>query len=240
VRPGSGVFAAASFRLFGRGTSPDPLLPHLTWMQSNGATDENDVERLQDAFVRQLGPAWRSFHQAALVTRVLLLRAAASFVDTAVLKRIDGFLMEMTLRPADLPQDMADLRVLVQEHQDDERLVQWIESVAAFHGFERTVVLGAINHLHQHKGLVAFRYGEMPWLPFVDRTYWASVHFLGRKRCMAECAGVFSHFLAEKDARQAIAEPQVDHAVEGIRRAWRERLVYNRRIGGWVRVEPDA
>jgi hypothetical protein len=212
----------------------------MTWMQSNGATDENDGERLRDAFVRQLGPAWRSFHEASLVTQVLLLRAAAAFIDVDILDKIDSALMAMMPRPAHFPRDIADLRALVLRHQDDERLVQWIEGVAACHGFERTTVLGAINHLHRHKGLVAFRQGDMPWLPFIDRTYWASVHFLGWKRFMAECAGVFSHYLAERHARQAIAEPQVEGAVEGIGRAWRERLVYSRLRGGWVRVEPDA
>jgi hypothetical protein len=209
-------------------------------MQSNGAADENDVERLWDAFARQIGPAWRSFHEASLVTKVLLLRAAAAFIDRDTLEQIDSTLMEMMDRPADLPRDMADLRWLVLSHQDDARLVEWIEGVAAFHGFERTAVLGAISHVHRHKGLAAFRRDDMPWLPFVDRTYWASIHFLGRKRCMAECAGVSSHFLAEKNARQAIAEPQIDEAVEGIRRAWRERLVYDRVSGGWVRAELDA
>lgn len=221
------------------GMSPQQLLPLMTWMQSNGATDETDAERLRDAFVRQLGPTWRSFNEASLVTQVLLLRAAANFIDLDLLKQMDETLMAMMHRPADLARDMADLRALVHLHQTDERLVQWIESIAAYHGFERTVVLGAINHVRRHKG-VSFRSSDMPWLPFIDRGYWAAVHFNGWRLIMAECAGVFSHLLAEKAARHAIREPQVDYAVEGIRRAWRERLVYSRLRGGWVRVEPDA
>lgn len=240
VRPGPGRLGRVAFRFLGMGTSPQQLLPLMTWMQSNGAADENDVERLRGAFVGQLGPAWRSFREASLVTQVLLLRAAASFIDLEMLKQMDGSLAAMMPRPTDLARDMADLQALVRLHQNDERLVGWIETIAAYHGFERTVVLGAISHVHRHKGLVAFKRDEMPWLPFIDRGYWAAVHFSGRSQFMAECAGVFSHLFAEKAARHAIAEPQVDGAVEGIRRAWRQRLVYSRLRGGWVRVEPDA
>lgn len=212
----------------------------MTWMQSNGAADENDVVRLRDAFIGQLGPAWRSFHEASLVTQVLLLRGAASFIDLEILKQVDESLVAMMSRPTDLARDMADLRALVRLHQNDERLVGWIETIAAYHGFERTAVLGAISHVHRHKGLVAFMRDDMPWLPFMDRGYWAAVHFSGRRQFMAECAGVFSHLFAEMAASHAISEPQVDDAVEGIQRACRQRLVYSRLRGGWIRVEPEA
>ncbi|MNU30411.1 hypothetical protein D3C71_188960 [compost metagenome] len=239
MRPGAGRLGRIAFRFLGIGMSPQQLLPLMAWIQSSGATDENDVTRLRGAFVKQLGPAWRSFHEASLVAQVLLLRAATAFIDPDRLKQIDESLMELMDRPFDLARDMADLSAVVRLHVDD-RLVQWCESFEPYHGFESTVVLGAIRHVHRHKGLVAFRRYDMPWLPFVDRVYWASVHFSGRRQFMAECAGVFSHLLAETAARHAIREPQIDGAVEGIQRAWRERLVYSRLRGGWVRVEPDT
>jgi hypothetical protein len=206
---------------------------HLTWLKWNGVVDTHDAGRVQAALVEQLGPAWRSFSEASIVTKVLLLRAAAAFHDLAALRDMDASLLLMMRRPPSLPRDMADVRAVVERYEGDTRFIEWIDHVGARHGFERTVVLGAVDHLLRHKGVVAFRRNDMPWLPFVDRAAWIAVHFHGWRVFSAECVGIFSHFQAEKAARAAIKAPQVEGAVDGIRTAWRERMVFDPRRGTW-------
>ncbi len=234
IRPHPGFLGRLAFRLLGHGTFPEPLAPHMAWMLSNGAGNVNDIERIRQAFVAQLGPGWRSFREASPVTKIMMLRAAACFIDKETLKDIDESLVVMLDRPASLARDMADIMKVVRRYEGDARYVEWIDQIGSHHGFERTAIVGAIDHVWRHKGVIGFKDAEMPWLPFVDRTTWIAAYFRGRRIFAPECAGIFSHLLAERSERKAIHEPHVDGAVEGIQRAWRERLVFDPRRGAWV------
>jgi len=237
VRPAYGFLGRTSFRLLGRGISPGNLAPLMTWMLANGATDGNDIERIRLAFSNQLGPSWRSFAEASVITKVLLLRTAASFHDSELLGHMDADLMKMMAAPVSLPSDMAVLRAFAKRYGGDRKLVGWIDGFAVRHGFERTVLIGLVRYVLHKKGMVRLASRDMPWLPFVDRASWIAIHFCGRRHFAAECAGVYSHLAAEEAAGEAIRGPRVTDAIEGMRSAWRERVVYDPREGEYVLAE---
>ena len=56
----------------------------------------------------------------------------------------------------------------------------------------------------------------MFWLKEFDRALWYALQNDGRKMMFVEGAGISAHYMAEREALRAIAEPQVAGAVEGL------------------------
>lgn len=231
----------ASLWPFRRGESPADLVPVLSWMHAMGATDIEDIAPIRAAFAGQLGPSWRGCENASVVTRVLLLRAAACFFDGPLLERIDSELSAIMASPVSAARDMAAVRSVADRHGSAHSFADWIDTIAQGHGYESTALVAVIRHVFRHKGIVALKSRDTPWLPFVDRRAWIAIHFTGLKAFAPECAGIYSHLAAEQRAGHALSEPHVDEAIAGLHAAWRDRLIRDRRTKVWRRAEalPD-
>jgi hypothetical protein len=234
VRPRAGLLGSIAFELAGRGERPRPLTSHQEWMHSDAVTHPEAIEQLRRVFIGQLGPSWKSFSEASPVTRLIMLRLAATFLDPSVVKDIDASLEVITSRPVSMTLDLADIESVLRRYEADPKFGDWADHMARRNAFERTVVLAAVEHALRYKGSAAVRIEDLPWLPFVDRTLWAAIHFKICHLVSEECAGIFSHLNAEKREHAAIAEPQVDHALDCARKSWRERLVFDVRRRSWV------
>ena len=85
------------------------------------------------------------------------------------------------------------------------------------HHYVRTVLMALLDK--KNKG--AREYGVMPtawfrWLKMADRRTWYALNDLGLDVASAEAAGIRAHYLAERVARTAIAEPQIEPAIKGL------------------------
>jgi hypothetical protein len=223
TRPDGGRTGAVLYHLLGRGLSPEGPLPMRTWMLLNGVDDVEDHAGLRRIFIGQLGPEWHGFSSAGVVTKVLLLRVAAAFLDNAVFVEMDDMLGEIMSRSPDVPKDMRTVESVVRRFSARIDIVEWIDRFGHFHGFERTLLLGMTQWVIHKKGVLPLRAPHLPWLPYLDRASWLGLQFLGLRVFTAEVAGMFAHMQSEKTVRNAIPIPDVDAAIAGAVAAWRGR-----------------
>jgi intracellular multiplication protein IcmP len=65
------------------------------------------------------------------------------------------------------------------------------------------------------------------WLKPVDRKLWYMLNTVGRQTPFAEVAGVYAHWLAEKEAGKRMLVPMVEEATKALEIALKE-VVYRR------------
>lgn len=224
TRPGEGKTGAILYRLFGRGVSPSGPLPLRSWMMLNGVSDIEDFDGLRPVFAGQLGAEWRGFDHCGIVTKALLLRVAAAFLDGAVFSEIDDIFDGMMSRSPDAPKDLRTVEAVVRRFSGHRQIVEWIDRFGEHHGFERTLLLGMTEWVIRRKGILPLRPPHLPWLPYLDRTSWLALQFLGLRMFPPEVAGVFSHFVSEKKARKALHVPDVGDAMVGAVASWQGRV----------------
>ena len=59
----------------------------------------------------------------------------------------------------------------------------------------------------------------MRWMRFYDREMWYVLQNIGRQSVLSEGGAALAHFLYEAKSQTAIAEPQLDKAVNGLEMA---------------------
>ena len=65
------------------------------------------------------------------------------------------------------------------------------------------------------------------WLKPVDRRLWYTLNSVGRQTPFAEVAGIFAHWIAEKEAGRKLLVPMVDEATKALEIVLTE-VVYRR------------
>lgn len=88
-----------------------------------------------------------------------------------------------------------------------------VQTIIEHHAFNRTVIFGLFM---QARRLGVLQPAEMRWLRFFDRELWYILETIGRQAGYAEAAAVLSHYLYESKSAAALAEPQLDKAVNGL------------------------
>lgn len=220
TRPSAGRKGALLYHLTGRGLSPPGPLPLQEWMKANLVDGIDDEDGLRRVFEGQVGARWRGFAEAGTHTKALLLRVAAAYFDDKALEEIDGMLGRIMSCAPDAMDDTAMVDAVVARFGGRDDFVELVERFAAFHGFERTLLLGFTQWVIHRKGVLPLRNNDVPWLAYTDQTSWLGLRFLGLRVFTVEVAGLFSHLLFEKVEKKAIAAAQVTNAIEGTRTAW--------------------
>lgn len=88
-----------------------------------------------------------------------------------------------------------------------------IQTIIEHHAFNRTVIFALFM---QARRLGVLPPAEMRWMRFFDRELWYILETIGRQASFAEGAAVLSHYLYESKSAAALAEPQLDKAVNGL------------------------
>jgi hypothetical protein len=192
-------------------------------MLLNGVSDVEDTVGLRRVFIEQLGAEWRGFASAGVVSKILLLRVAAAFHDPSVFSEMDDMLLEIMPRFPDAPKDLRTVESVIRRFSERQDMVEWIDRFGEFHGFERTLLLGMTQWVIHKRGCLPLRARNVPWLPYLDRTSWLGLQFLGLRVFTSEVAGVFAHIESEKVARKACRDPKVEAAIVGTSSAWHSR-----------------
>jgi len=81
------------------------------------------------------------------------------------------------------------------------------------HAYNRTVIFALFM---QARRLGVLQPAEMRWMRFFDRELWYVLETIGRQAGFAEAAAVLSHYLYESKLGAALAEPQLDKAINGL------------------------
>lgn len=91
-----------------------------------------------------------------------------------------------------------------------------VQTILEKHAYIRTVIIALFI---QARRLGVLQPAEMRWMRFFDRELWYILETIGRQATFAEAAGVLSHYLYEIKTDVALAEPQLDKAVNGLEAA---------------------
>lgn len=81
------------------------------------------------------------------------------------------------------------------------------------YAYNRTIIFALFM---QARRLGVLQPAEMRWLRFFDRGLWYVLETIGRQAAFSEAAGVLSHYLYESKSGIALAEPQLDKAINGL------------------------
>lgn len=91
-----------------------------------------------------------------------------------------------------------------------------VQIILERHAYSRTVIVALFI---QARRLGVLQPAEMRWMRFFDRELWYVLENIGRQAAFVEAAGVLSHYLYEVKTGVALAEPQLDKAVNGLEAA---------------------
>lgn len=97
-----------------------------------------------------------------------------------------------------------------------------VKDVEKKHAYEYTV-LATMLEMARLDGVLAS--AEFLWLKPMDRTLWYMLNTVGRQTAVPEIAGVFAHWLSEKELGKKLIVPMVDEAVNGLEAALNE-IIY--------------
>lgn len=96
-----------------------------------------------------------------------------------------------------------------------------VGQVVGHHAYVLTVMASMLE-LARTDGVLAT--AEFLWLKPVDRRLWYTLNTVGRLTAVPEVAGVYAHWLAEKELMIPLRAPMIEEAVKGLELAVEERI----------------
>lgn len=174
-------------------------------------------------FARQLGAPWTDIWKLPPYQRALFAIFAAKGEgdrDAAndLLRQIAGSATSDSLKPEKLNFKGAD--ALLKKHENS----KLVKKVIATHAFFYTVMASMLE-VARLDGVLAS--AEFLWLKPMDRRLWYVLNTVGRQTAPVEVAGIFAHWLAEKEIGRALTIPMIDEASIALEGALKQ-LIYKR------------
>jgi intracellular multiplication protein IcmP len=167
-------------------------------------------------FAMQLGPLWTSTDRLPPYARALFAVFAARInADT---KPAEKLLLQMAASAHSKNLNYAGVRELLKKHEKTKLVQQAVQSHAYV-----TTVLATLLLLAREDGVQAS--ADFLWLKPRDRRLWYTLNTVGRQTPFIEVAGVFAHWLAEKEAGRKLVTPMVEEATNAVELALKD-VVY--------------
>ena len=198
----------------------------------DGDFDEAAARR---ALVRQLGPRWRGLQEAGPQVRCLF----AAFALHLAQRRADALrlLGDLSARLVNSDEDKPEgpdtplaLPASAGAESDaflgDGELVRPALVIANHHAYTHTALMELLNAARLRAGVLAP--SQFAWLKLVDRPLWYALHSLGfepeglGRYChpnpRVEAVGARDHWAVERLAGEPVIEPNMDRAIEALRK----------------------
>lgn len=158
-------------------------------------------------FALQIGAPWRGvrplpIHLKALV--VIFLARALRERDIA-----NRFLKQISASAAHGKLDFSGIEDQLAKYEDSKPL-KWLEKRHAYTG----CMLASLLEMARIDGVLAS--AEFLWLKPLDRKMWYMLNGVGRQTAVAEVAGLFAHWHAEKKLKRPLKNPMVKEAVQAL------------------------
>jgi len=161
----------------------------------------------------QLGPRWKGPEDLPMYLQALF----AVFVT-----RIDGnkkgadkIVEQLAISTASGKMNYDGVAELITKHKNCKAVLKIIR----IHAYTTTVMASLLS-TSREAGVLAS--SEFIWLKPMDRRMWYMLNSVGRPTAVAEIAGAFAHWLAERKLGLAMAVPMVDEAVTGLENSLKE------------------
>lgn len=107
---------------------------------------------------------------------------------------------------------------LLRKHKDNKNIVKLCKQ----HAFELTVMASMLEFARQDGVLPS---AEFLWLKPTDRRLWFLLNCVGRQTPFVEVAGIYGHWVAEKEFGKPLNVPMVEEVVNGLESAIKE-IIY--------------
>jgi len=166
-------------------------------------------------FSLQLGPTWQGIEKIPPYTRALFtIFAARANADTQ--PAMDIILRLSASRAPAL--DYTGVDVLLKKHINS----KIVQKVIQTHAYVSTVMASMLL-IAREDGVQAS--ADFIWLKPMDRRLWYTLNVVGRQTPFAEVAGIFAHWVAEREAGRRLLVPMVEEASKALELALKE-VVY--------------
>lgn len=166
-------------------------------------------------FALQLGPVWKGVDKLPPHTKALFAAFAARInADSKVAEKLLGQLSAS----ASTKLNTQGVDALVKKYINTEQVKQVVNS----HAYIYTVMASMLEKARED-GVQAS--ADFLWLKPVERRLWYTLNTVGRQTPFAEVAGIFAHWIAEKEAGQKLLVPVIDEASKALDGALKE-IIY--------------
>ena len=167
-------------------------------------------------FALQLGPVWRGVDKLPLYSKALFAVFAARI--NADSKAAAAILIQLN-RTCTTKLDFTGVDELIKKHINTKIVQQILNS----HAYTLTVMASMLERARDD-GVQAS--ADFLWLKPVDRKLWYTLNTVGRQTPFVEVAGIFAHWMAEKEAGRKLVVPTVEEATKALELALKE-VVYH-------------
>ena len=161
----------------------------------------------------QLGRLWKGGDALPMHAKALFaVFAAKANRDSEPAVKL---LAQMAASSAQGKIDFSNTEELLAKHSHQKNVL----ALCNKHAYE-TTVLASMLELAREDGVLAS--ADFLWLKPVDRKLWYILNTVGRRTVVPEVAGIFAHWIAEKELGKRMVAPMVEQAVLGLELAMRE------------------
>jgi intracellular multiplication protein IcmP len=166
-------------------------------------------------FALQLGALWKGVEQLPPYVQALFAAFAARI--NADSKAAADLLMQLSASNGK-KFNMAEMRALLKKHYN----TKLVQEIIQRHAYVLTVMASMLEKARDD-GVQAS--ADFLWLKPMDRRLWYTLNTVGRQTPFVEVAGIFAHWIAEKEASAKILVPMVEEATNALELALKE-VVY--------------
>ncbi len=158
-------------------------------------------------FALQVGAPWRGAQALPIHLKALMV----IFLGRALRQReiANRFLKQIAASAGHGKLDFSGVEEQLEKYLDCKPL-KWLEKRHAYAGS----LMASLLEIARVDGVLAS--AEFLWLKPVDRKMWYMFNSVGRQTAVAEVAGLFAHWQAEKKLNQPLKNPMVKEAVRGL------------------------
>ncbi|MCW5589610.1 MAG: type IVB secretion system coupling complex protein DotM/IcmP [Legionellales bacterium] len=165
-------------------------------------------------FALQLGKPWQGLKPLPEHIKALFAAfAAKGNGDDKVARKLLLTIAESTARGGKL--NYQGTEHLLAKYADTKPVKKILEQ----HGYVFTVMMSMLEFARQDG---VFASADFLWLKPIDRTLWYALNMVGRQTPLPEVAGIFSHWVNEKEIGHALKTPMVEEAVNALELAIKE------------------
>lgn len=179
------------------------------WDKIEIALKRGDTTRL---FALQLGPMWNGINKLPPHMRALFAVFAARI--NADSKSAADLLLQLNMSPPG-KLNMEGVEDLIKKHAD----TKLVKKITDSHAYVFTVMASMLEGARDD-GVQAS--ADFLWLKPIDRRLWYTLNTVGRQTPFAEVAGVFAHWVAEKEAGRKLSVPMVEEATKALELALKD------------------
>jgi len=158
-------------------------------------------------FAMQLGPLWAGTdHLPPHVRALFAIFAARINADT---KPATQLLAQLSASSRNKTLNYSGVDALLKKHENSKLVQKIIQSHAYVFTVMASMLAGA-----REDGVQAS--ADFLWLKPMDRRLWYTLNAVGRQTPFIEVAGIFAHWIAEKEAGRRLIVPMIDEATNAV------------------------